>query len=307
MGKTKIEWATHTWNPVVGCSKVSEGCRNCYAERIHTARHKGWKEGWKSAPRQYHLPFDKVQFHWFRLDEPRTWRKARRVFCCSMSDLFHEVLPDSWILSVLNTMEDVNANRIHSGKEPHTFIVLTKRAERMRLILNEWFEGFTRERVSPDGARHIWFGVSAEDQKAAEERIPHLLGVHAPVPIIRFVSAEPLLGRIDLARLANRAGIGEGQAWLSAVHGWTYDTYEDSTSVHKLNWVIVGGETGVNAREMRLGWVLDLYDQAVSNGIPFFFKQWGEYDEEGQRVGRRKAGRLLLGKEWNEFPVVGGE
>ena len=303
MGRTKIEWATHTWNPVVGCSKISEGCRNCYAERIHNARYKGWMKRWENAPEQYHLPFEGVQFHWHRLYEPHTWRKPRRVFCCSMSDLFHETLPYSWIRSVLDTMEDVNANRIHGGKEPHTFIVLTKRAERMREVLNRWFEEFMEARVSPDGARHIWFGVSVEDQGAADERIPHLLGIRAPVPIVRFVSAEPLLGPVDLTRLPRgREAKYDALAGTEIVTSETGGQTIPSLAGHKIDWVIVGGETGVDARQMRPEWARNLRDQAVEAGVPFFFKQWGEYDEEGQRVGRSKAGRLLDGREWNEFP-----
>jgi len=284
MSKTKIEWATHTWNPVVGCSKVSEGCRNCYAERIHSARHKGWREGWENAPKQYHRPFEEVQFYWHRLHEPHTWRKARRVFCCSMSDLFHSSLLDSDIITLLNTMEDVNANRIHGGKEPHTFIVLTKRAERMREVVNSWLRGFELNRLPQ--IQNIWFGVSVENQEAADERIPHLLDISAPAPIVRFISAEPLLGPVDLGLTGTAPG----------------GRYEPVGN--RLSWIIVGGETGVDARQMRPEWARNLRDQAVEAGIPFFFKQWGEYDEEGRRVGRRKAGRLLDGREWNEFPEV---
>ena len=273
MGKTNIEWATHTWNPVVGCSKVSEGCRNCYAERIHNARHEGWKKGWKSAPKQYHKPFSAMQFFGQRLSEPYTWQKPRRVFCCSMSDLFHEALPDSWIRSVLNTMEGVNANRINSGKEPHTFIVLTKRAERMREVLNRWFEEFMEARVSPDGAKHIWFGVSVENQKAADERIPHLLDIYAPVPIVRFVSAEPLLGPVNLTHLPWKRGMTYNALTGTGITpSLTGGKATMSLTGYKLDWVIVGGETGVDARQMRPEWALSLRDQAVSYRVPFFFK-----------------------------------
>jgi len=265
MGKTKIEWADETWNPVIGCSKISEGCKNCYAERIHTRRHQAWLDGWKSAPRQYHCSFGVTQFFNRRLEEPLHWRKPRKVFCCSMGDLFYKNVSTAFILKVLNTMEQVNANRIRAGQEPHRFMVLTKRARRMREVLESWFDEFQANKIDPVGVRSIWFGVSLSSSLRID-RVVDLTSIKSPVPIVRFISAEPLLGFIDLRELG---------------------------LIEKIDWIIAGGETGPNAREMAPMWVRKMRDQAVEYGVPFFFKQWGG----------KKRGRVLDGRTWDEEPA----
>ena len=256
-GKTKIEWADRTWNPVTGCTKVSEGCRNCYAERY---AQRFWGE----------RKFSEVQVHWHKLNEPMRWRAPARVFVNSMSDLFHEDVSDEFIHKVFRVMYD---------NPKHIFMILTKRPERM----------ISRVPVFP--VKNVWLGVSVENQVTAEERIPYLL--HTPAAV-RFVSVEPMLGPVAL--------------WGAKYdHPYGRKTESLTSGLGGLDWVICGGESGPGARSMRSEWVKDLRDQCVCGVVPFFFKQWGEYLhlEPGQVMDdRKKASRLLDGREWNEFPEV---
>ncbi len=172
MGKSKIEWTDYRWNPVTGCDKVSEGCRNCYAGRLAETRLK-------------HLPqyrdgfYGNVQMHPHKLDEPLRWKKPRMVFVNSMSDLFHENIPFHFIDRVMTTIK---------AAEQHTFQILTKRPERAVDYFNHADELYSH-------LDNVWLGVSVENQHAANERIPELLQTPAAV---RFVSAEPLLGAMRL-------------------------------------------------------------------------------------------------------------
>ncbi|MGY1945308.1 DUF5131 family protein [Nocardia asiatica] len=292
---TKIEWTEETWNPVSGCTRVSAGCLNCYIERTPPMR---------VAHRRFDGPgigaMLPVQLHSSRLDQPLRWGKPRRVFVNSMSDLFHDDVPDNFIGSVFDTM--ALASR-------HTFQVLTKRPARARALLTKWQEqAADQPHAAASFRRHdmlwseppvwplpnVWLGVSAENQETADLRIPKLLDTPAAV---RFISAEPLLGPIDL----NDAPV---------------------------DWVIVGGESGPGARPMHPGWARSLRDQCEQLGIAFFFKQWGEHVTVDQmtesaymawdaqhgcvqyhpsvqwRVGKKAAGRLLDGRTWDEFPEV---
>ena len=287
MTKTSIEWATDVWNPVTGCTKVSQGCKNCYAERI---AERFWGE----------RKFTDVQLHPERLEDPLHWKKTRRVFVNSMSDLFHPDVPDIFINRLLYLME--------VGAPQHQYLILTKRPDRMR----NYFKG-----VSP--AKNIWLGVSVEDQKTADERIPLLLQTPAAV---RFVSAEPLLDPVDLSAYLPLA--------KSDIRGLVYSPVGGPF----LDWIICGGESGPHARPMHPDWARSLRDQCFAAGVPFFFKQWGEWLPVSQslhlsagkiadvpyhcwdadpkpasahsvRVGKKAAGRLLDGREWNEYP--GGE
>lgn len=289
MTKTKIEWADRVWNPVTGCTKVSEGCRHCYAERL-AGRFWGDRK------------FSDVQVHPDRLSQPLSWKKPSRVFVNSMSDLFHPDIDHDFIGDVFRMME----------KTPqHTYLILTKRPKEMLY----WFNLMNAERFLPN----VWLGVSVEDQKTADERIPLLLQTPAAV---RFVSCEPLLGELDLWQ------------WLAGCRK-VPEIYGTG-----INWVIVGGESGKNARPMNERWVHSIKHQCVLAEVPFFFKQWGEWAEiyeagEGwycllnkkgneimtripnkskilentwdgrliARVGKKSAGRLLGGKEWNQFPT----
>ncbi len=292
---TKIEWTDETWNPVTGCTKVSAGCANCYAERM--ARRLAGRYGYPEAPHH----FD-VTLHPERLEQPLRWRKPRRVFVCSMGDLFHEDVPYSWVEDIL---------RIALWTPQHTYQILTKRPERMRVAYRTFCQTFN-EGYPTKPLPNVWLGVSCENQDAADARIPPLLQTPAAV---RFVSAEPLLGAIDLG-LVNEHG---GPADFARING--------------LHWLIVGGESGPGARPMHPDWARGLRDQAQTAGVPFFFKQHGAWikqravpgddwsqvvfmDELGKthkptnglefwRVGKKRAGRLLDGREWNEMPAAG--
>jgi len=283
MNKTKIEWATAVWNPVTGCTKVSEGCRNCYAEGI---ANRFWGE----------RKFTDVRCLPYRLKQPAKLKGHQRVFVNSMSDIFHnrveyEFIKDIWSVMLANPQ--------------HTFMILTKRADRMAetvdLLLRDGFG------VLPN----IWMGVSAENQQAYDERAPYLLQTPAAV---RFLSLEPLLSAIDLALLG------------TIPHSKPY-----SIVVSKIDWVIVGGESGTRARPMHPNWVRSIRDQCQEANVPFFFKQWGEWQltnereemkQDGnerltsidvpgaigynkawfRRVGKKNAGRLLDGRTWDEYP-----
>lgn len=315
---TKIEWTDEVWNPVTGCTKVSQGCKNCYAERFAERfwRVRERKDG--TIDYDNFRKFTEVRCHEDRLDIPSHWRKPRRIFVNSMSDLFHEDVPDEFIWRVFKQMT--------FGNRRHTYQILTKRPKRMY----DWFEankerfwhypkpGKDMQYISapwPDPC--IWLGVSCEDQETADERIPVLL--HTPAAV-RFVSCEPLLGGINLESLI----LGDDKVFYE-VHPLRGE-YRNSVEVRygmsanhigALDWVIVGGESGPHARPMHPDWVRSIRDQCQAAEVPFFFKQWGEYAPVGksveakeyltvstvmQRVGKKAAGRLLDGREWNEYP-----
>ena len=224
MNKTKISWCDYTWNPITGCSEISEGCQNCYAKAL--SKRFGWAWG------------DPVR-HGDRLKEPRKLKKPAKIFVCSMSDLFHEKIHNEWINQVIDVIE----------KNPqHTFIILTKRPERMK----RYFCGVQL----PENA---WLGVTVENQKRADERIPILMEIPAKV---RFVSCEPLLEEINLNLCV------ECQLEPEKCH-----------EHNKIDWVIAGGETGLKARYCDSGWIIKLWQDCGKNNIPFHFKQWGESDE----------------------------
>jgi protein gp37 len=275
MGNTSIAWTNKTWNPVVGCSRVSAGCKNCYAFELHDKRHKGWQNGWKEAPTQYHQPFSEIQTLSDRLRDPLRWRSSQRVFVNSMSDLFHPDVPERFIDQVWGIMM-VGAMRENA---PHVFQVLTKRPERMREYLTHperqlrvssavspfvndadfWCDAI---RFNPSGLTHpnIWLGTSVEDQKSADKRIPLLLDVPAAV---RFLSCEPLLEEVDLR-------LGES-------HGVPTESEPLRERADLLHWVICGGESGPGARPMELYWAVRLREACQQVGIPFFMKQFGSF------------------------------
>jgi len=236
--KSLIEWTESSWNPITGCTKVSDGCLNCYAERLA-------KRLQKMGIKKYKNGF-KLTLHSESLDEPLKWKGPRMVFVCSMSDLFHEDVPEEFIKEVFRVM---NIARWH------TFQVLTKRAERLAEFAEkvEW-------------TSNIWAGVTVESAKYLY-RIEYLKKVPATV---KFVSMEPLLGPVPQIRRYLCNGV---------------------------DWVIVGGESGPNARPMKPEWVRDIRDACEAESIPFFFKQWGG-------VNKKKTGRLLDGKEYNGMPMV---
>ena len=262
MGKTNIEWATDVWNPVTGCTKVSEGCRHCYAERIATRFPREGFEAKSGSPLGTSR-FADVLLHPGRLGQPLKWRKPRRVFVNSMSDLFHRDIPADFIRAVFSTM---------ASAKQHAFIVLTKRPERMLDILSLWTRaGLTLREGCGVALPNVWLGVSVEDQKTADERIPLLLQTPAAK---RFVSYEPALGPVDLSN------------WLPF---WMppFDEIDEDPLVvgyppesafmdaNKLNWVICGGESGPGARPCEVRWLESVVDQCALAGVPPFLKQLG--------------------------------
>lgn len=256
-GKTSIVWTDKTWNPVVGCTKTSEGCRNCYAYELHQRRYTAWKDGqYPTAPKQYHEPFNMIQLLPQRIEDPLHWRKPCKIFINSMSDLFHEEVPDGYIELILEVVE---------ACPQHIFQVLTKRAERMVKFFCKWQDG----RLFPN---NLWLGVTTESQKQAEERIPMLLTIPAPVC---WVSIEPILGPVDLRR------------WL----------YKGKDCNYPLDWVVVGCESGSGRRPADPDWIRQIRDQCVDAKVPFLFKQWG-----GPTA--KSGGRDLDGQVWDQFPTV---
>jgi len=241
--KTKIEWTDATWNPVRGCTKISPGCKHCYAE-LFAERFRGVRG------HPYERGFD-LRLVPEKLLEPFSWSSPKMVFVNSMSDLFHEDVSDEFIQRVVTVM-------VHA--KWHTYQVLTKRSQRLMRMLNDSLRFAT-------GTRHIWWGVSVEDVKYGKPRIEHLRQTRAEV---RFLSIEPLLedlGELDLS---------------------------------EIDWVIVGGESGPGARPMEHAWVQGVLRYCRSYKVPFFFKQWGG-------VHKKKNGRELHGKTYDEFPFTANE
>lgn len=282
---TAIQWTDETWNPALGCRKVSEGCRHCYAKDLHDKRHKAIQQGAK-LPMQYQEPFETPQLMHSRLHDPLKWQKPQRIFVNSMGDLFYEDIPDTFIDKVFMVMWAANR---------HDFQVLTKRPERMKAYTEKLYANFNTRMLaairshiqdSPktgnkkyfgmlermgawleqymtshiNGLENVWLGVSVEDMRVID-RVDILRQTPAQV---RFLSCEPLLGALEL----------------------------DLTDIH---WVITGGESGHKARFCNPDWVRGIRDQCVREGVAYFHKQWG---------GRtpKAGGRLLDGRTWDEFP-----
>lgn len=251
---TKIQWTDEVWNPVVGCARVSPGCANCYAERVAhrglTKHHRGLTVVGNHGPRWTGEARFVPEAQW----KPLHWRKPRRVFVNSMSDLFHDDITFEQIAAVFGVM----------AATPHlTYQVLTKRPARM-LEFMRWI-GRATEWPLPN----VWLGVSVEDQRRADERIPLLLECPAAV---RFLSVEPMLEAIDLRRWTNDE---HGRRHIGAPAG--------------IGWVIVGGESGPGARPCSLGWIRSVVEQCGAAGVPVFVKQLGA-DVRGP-WGNRKNGQ----------------
>lgn len=297
---SSIEWTDATWNPITGCSVVSPGCKNCYAMKLAGTRlrHNPSRAGLTTDSKAGPVWNGQVRLNEEWLTQPIRWRRPRRIFVCAHSDLFHEAVPDEWIDRVFAVM----ALAPH-----HTFQVLTKRAERMRQYLSrpglrETIEDAAYETEAqfyptPEEMTlplpNVWLGVSVEDQKRADERIPDLLATPAAV---RFISAEPLLGPVDLQNIdyGERETCSLGRRrferdaltpWMTSIpasHGCKPSEKETAPQISRsghttIGWVIVGGESGPGARPMHLDWARSLRDQCAAAGVPFFFKQVGEW------------------------------
>jgi len=319
--KSKIEWTDATWNPVTGCTQVSPGCDHCYALTL--------AERFRGTPGHYFEQGFDVVLRPDKLDQPLRWTKPRRIFVNSMSDLFHADVPDEYIAKVFAVM---------ALAPQHTFQILTKRHARMRALLTS--QAFMlavsiHVRLGQTGTfedvrwplPNVWMGVSVEDQKWANIRIPALLDTPAAV---RFLSCEPLLGPVDL----DEAAI----AW------WANFPDEPSSGVAGggIDWVIVGGESGRGARTMNIDWVRTLQEDCERHGVAFHFKQWGSASAWRDNMGdiwhqrddgrldsfetapfprervekrwgpltmldKKAAGRELDGGTWDEFPVTEGQ
>lgn len=247
---TKIEWTDATWNPVRGCSRVSEGCRNCYAEKV-AARFSGTGQAYEGLA-EYRIigkgtPQERTESHWTgklelikeKLGEPLRWKKPLRVFVNSMSDLFHEKVSVGWLDDIF---------RIMARCPQHTFQILTKRPGRMRDYMERW-------KPVEQVLANVWLGTSVEDQKTADERIPLLLQTPAA---LRWISAEPLLGDIQLPE----------EAFVCPAN-------EPHPICPCLDWVVVGGESGPGARPMDVEWARSIVAQCEERSVPVFVKQLG--------------------------------
>ena len=337
---TKIEWTDATWNPIVGCSVVSPGCKNCYAMRMagtrlkDVPRYKGLTQSSKTGP----VWTGEVRIVESVLTQPIRWQKPRMIFVNSMSDLFHKDVPDEWIDRIFAVM---------ALCPQHTFQVLTKRPERMReylgpyapdriyLSMKKFMRDFPDQTCdwmgSSQGAMrqfdeilltprdqplkvistreiigwplsNVWLGTSVEDQARADERIPHLLATPAAV---RFLSVEPLLGPVDftcrpLPDAAIEDEIDRTHRWnaLSGVcrlyteriEGRLTPSEQEVPLTGRLDWVIVGGESGPGARPMDLDWMRSIRDQCEGAGVPCFIKQLGARPYETKPADGRPRG-----------------
>lgn len=301
--KTKIEWTDATWNPTTGCTKVSAGCANCYIDSTPPFRMDGRKF------EHGHIP---IKLHSLRLEQPLVWKRHRRIFVNSLSDLFHKDIPDQFRDQVFATIYRANW---------HTFQVLTKRhvemayyfsdpqlLDRLNTVVSQSERADPIEQHWPLPNLHL--GVTVENQSAAHSRIPHLALIPAAV---RFLSCEPLLGSIDFSSYRTNLLAG-------------------------ISWVIVGGESGPNARAMYPLWPMEIIEQCKSAKVPVFFKQWGEWyplhgtgvassdeseeiepfcwiDSNGKtaqsgsepdkimvRIGKKMAGATIYGNTYREIP-----
>lgn len=280
MTATAIEWADRVWNPVTGCTKVSQGCKHCYAEVVAnrffgrqypevevpsdpSLRCGAPSQQWSTRPRV----FTDVQTHADRLDAPLRWRKPARVFVNSMSDLFHESVPDEFIERVLSVVH---------RRPQHTFMVLTKRPERMRAFMTRPISQWTYSAMPAALSwpfSNLWLGVSVEDKATADQRIPLLLQTPAAV---RWVSFEPLLGPVNLDAIHTQSQDGLEHAWWSAVSGKRFNPWADGdVEAPRLDWVVVGGESGPKARPCNVDWIVSILEQCRAAGVPAFVKQLG--------------------------------
>ena len=331
--KTGIEWTDATWNPVTGCTKVSPGCKHCYAKRVFPRVYGRQIINHVDGPRP--RVFENVWTHPDRLPMPIHWRRPRRIFVNSMSDLFHENVPFGFV-------DEVLAVAVLSPQ--HTFQILTKRAERMfnyfdydlriRYVVQAIYNLARQEKIKDIPQwdwplRNVHMGISAENQETYDERVHWLNKTPARV---RWISAEPLLGPIDM-NLESKVPSGQESE------------LDNPDRLDLVDWVVVGGESGPEARPMHPEWVAQIRHECQRAGVPFLFKQWGEWtsqpthkqlDDEcigadtvllkldgtqhgwGRsdntpfdgsdacmyRIGKRAAGRVFDGVTWNQYPVT---
>lgn len=342
---SKIEWCDHTYNAWIGCTKVSPGCANCYAEKSTRARvlRAAGSETWGKGAERSRTKTGGDPLKWNRdaefFHECTACRhravmvdsctlcgcdivRARpRVFCASLSDWLDDEVPIEWLADLLQLIHDTpNLDWLLLTKRPANFWPRIKCAFRYLAetldpkrvpalnMLAEWMgtEHCEHPGEAPLPPANVWIGTTVEDQTRADLRIPQLLAIPAKV---RFLSCEPLLGPVDI-KFRNRSfGFPSHIDAKGHAHGMPQG----------IHWVIGGGESGPGARPMHPEWIRSLRDQCQATGVPFLFKQWGEFSHDtenpiptknaGQfcynieKVGKKKAGRVLDGREWNEFPT----
>lgn len=244
--KSKIEWLDGgaSWNPITGCTPISEGCANCYAKTMAETRLRGMF-GYDQED-----PF-KVTFHEDKLYQPLKWKRPRKIFVCSMGDLFHEDVRNWQIVDIFKVIKEA---------QRHTFLILTKRPDIMKAFLSCY------KNTLPN----LWLGVTAENQHTADERIPILLNTPAAK---RFVSVEPMLESMDIAYYMPEYDYRPTYEYYQKA----YPSCGKSPIQTKpgLDWVICGAETGQSARPLDLNWARGLRDQCFENNVPFFFKKAG--------------------------------
>lgn len=255
MAETQIEWTDATWNPVAGCTLASAGCTHCYAmqmakrlEAMGVDKYKGLtrKSGQKT------VWSGVVRADRDSLAIPYKWRKSRKIFVNSMSDLFHPKVSDKFILSVWKVMRET---------PHHHYQILTKRPERMSQMVCDKIR---------DILPNVWLGTSIEDANVID-RIDHLRNTPA---IIRFISFEPLIGSVKKVNLTD------------------------------IDWAIVGGESGKDARPIKEKWIDEIYDQCDAYNTAFFFKQWGTWGKDNKRRSKKANGRIYRGQTWDEMPAL---
>ena len=255
---TGISWADATWNPTVGCTEVSTGCKNCYAKTLVNGRLK------HIYPGGFHTIHQNVNV----LDRPKHWKKSRLIFVNSMSDLLHDDIDYDFTREVVRTMLE---------EDHHVYLILTKRPENIlafaELVSQEWgLDG-----PWTDVPQHIWMGVSAENQETYDQRVPILQGAW---PGYKFLSAEPLLGEIDILTQQFTMNIGT-------------DGHSIEDFGLDLDWIITGGESGINARPHNPNWFYKMEHDSHFMNIPFHFKQWGAYGYDGVRRSKKANGHRL--------------
>ena len=274
MADTKIQWADKVWNPVVGCTKCSPGCLNCYAERMAARLSYMGQEKYSYVVKARHIdekrPWsNKIFCDETVLDQPLHWRKSKRIFVCSMSDLFHPKVPFGFIDKVFNVI-------YHCSE--HTFLVLTKRVERMAEVANLLIKAHGEQYF-----RHVHWGTSISTQTEAENNIPFLLQIKGAA--VRWLSIEPMLGEIGLDRSLcickhwkSEDGRNEPPWHPEDITKIQYKKQAlCSVNYQTIDWVVVGGESGPGARPMHPDWVRNICDQCVAANVPFYFKQWGRW------------------------------
>jgi protein gp37 len=264
---TKIEWAEESWNVITGCTPISLGCLNCYAKRM--ARRLAGRYGYPDKPNQFRLTF-----HRDKITQPSVWKKPRRIFVCSMGDIAHDDVPIEWFAAVYDQI---------ARCKQHTFMILTKRPWRLEYFMREY--AVYKYGVLPN----VWIGTTVESQQGADKRIPFLLNIPAAV---RFISVEPMLGPINL--YSNATGLSKySRPCIEPI-----DCQIPGDSTPMLDWVICGAETGPGKRFMKNEWAIDLKNQCVNAGVPFFFKK----DSHGNHVLYEEAPNIYR-CVWDEYPL----